>query len=181
MKYKKRIFEYAMIALPMMAVAQSPTPNQGAPTPLLPLLTDNQSNSAATLPEAELGGTPCVDMITLGTDGPGTPLRFGGIVPRSERVTLNGIDLIAGRDYSMDYGTGVVYLQRTQRTGDTLSVSYRYSKKPGAASTMGLTGNSAMKFSLLPGTASVFMGLGFTERTADGKVLRSNVYGTQNS
>ena len=180
MKYKKRIFEYAMIALPVFAAAQTATPGSGAPAPILPLLSESGANQATKAPDAELGGTPCVDMITLGTDGPGTPLRFGGVLPRSERVTLNGIDLIAGKDYSMDYGTGVIYLQRTQRVGDSLSVSYRYSKKPGAATSMGLTGTNAMKFSLLPGAANLFMGLGMTERTADGKVLRSNVYGTQN-
>ncbi len=125
----------------------------------------------------DVGGTPSLDMITLRAVGPGAPLRFGNVIPGSERVQLDGQILQPDADYSMDYGTGVVYLKRAQRAGQVLTVYYRY--RAGAAATDSSTpsGINGFKFSLMPGNLTVLMGLGITERATDGSVISSNTLG----
>lgn len=131
---------------------------------------------------ADLGGTATLDIITLRAGMPGAPLRFGNVVPGSERVQLNNRLLVSGTDYAMDYATGVVYLKGVQKPGDSVTVSYRYkSGVATSANTSNFAGLGAMKFSLLPGAMNLTMGLGITERAADGSILRSNLYGGNNS
>jgi hypothetical protein len=131
--------------------------------------------------QEKLGGTPALDMITLRATGPGTPLRFGNVVMGSERVMLDGQILTASRDYGMDYATGVVYLKRAQKAGQTLTVSYRYAEKPDPEAAKRFTGFQGFKYSLVPGNLNLLMGLGMTERTADGRVMSGNIFGWQNS
>ena len=80
---------------------------------------------------AELGGIPTVDFITLGPIGPGAPLRYGNVFVNSEVVQFDGITLLPGADYLVDYAVGVIYLKVSQRAGQILTVTYRY--KPGPA------------------------------------------------
>ena len=128
---------------------------------------------------AELGGTEAIDIISLRPMGPGSPLRFGGVVPKSERVTLDNEVLTSGSDYFMDYSTGVVYLKRAQKSGQTMIVSYRYTGKTDAAANY--TGLGAMKYSLVPGGLNLLLGMGMTERQEDGSVLSGNVFGMHNN
>src|SRR3954470_5641889 len=80
----------------------------GAQAPLT--LNEMKSGGGA----ADIGGTPAIDIITLRAIGPGAPLRYGNVVPKSERVQLDGQLLMAPDDYAMDYATGVLYLKRAQ-------------------------------------------------------------------
>ena len=137
--------------------------------------------STATSGSMTVGGTPAMDMIRLTSGGTGAPLRFGNVIKNSELVMLNGVKLSPGLDYSMDYSVGVVYLCRSYRDGDSVTVQYRYDGKaplnPGSA----VSGLPTMKLDLMPGGMSMHFGIGQTERTADGKVLQSNVWGTRNN
>jgi len=132
-------------------------------------------------PREEIGGTPAIDMITLRAIGPGTPLRFGNVVPGSERITLDGRVLHSGTDYAMDNATGVVYLKVPQKAGQSLLVSYRYTDKPDPKAAQTAKALSGFKFDLVPGGLSLVSGLGFAERTADGKVMTGNALGFQNA
>jgi hypothetical protein len=147
----------------------------GAQTPLT--LDEMKSGGGPT----EIGGTAAIDIITLRAVGPGAPLRYGNVVPKSERVQLDGQLLSAGQDYAMDYATGVVYLKRSQKAGQRLTVSYRYNPKLDGKQISPLAGISSMKFDLVPGGLKMLMGMGVTERAADGTVLQSNIFGFNNS
>jgi hypothetical protein len=169
MKNARRTIAIAMTALPLSAVAQVVAPltfNEHA----------NVSNSTT-----EVGGTPAVDIIRLNSGGMGAPLRFGSVLNGSEVVTLNGVRLRPGADYSFDYSVGVVYVSRAVKEGDSLHVSYRYDGKKKVDSGSASMGIAPMKFNLLGKAMPLRLGFGQIERTADGKVMRTNIYGTRNS
>lgn len=154
--------------LPMAAGAQSPFNLDG----------DLKSEA-----KVELGGTPAVDIITLRSIGPGAPLRYGNVVPNSESVQLDSRKLTRNQDYVMDYAAGVVLLKVAQRAGQSLTVSYRYSTKPNAAAQAAspFAGIGGFRYQVAPESLSLIMGMGVAERTTDGKVLQSNVFGFNNS
>src|SRR5579862_6220657 len=81
-----------------------------------------QSGSGA----ADVGGSAASDMVLVSPGLPSVPLRHSGVIPRSERVFLNGEPLVAGVDYSIDCDSGVVYLLRGGHTGQTVNITYRY-------------------------------------------------------
>lgn len=152
-------------ALPLVVVAQAPTP-----TP-----TQDAKGAAA------VGGVSTIDYVTLRAGNLGAPLRFGHVIPGSERIELNGRVLTSGADYGIDYETGVVYLKVAQRTGDRLGVAYRYDPQGKASSgTSNFAGINRFGLSLAPGLGFIG-GLGLTERAADGTVLSSNVFGWNNT
>ncbi|RYG30272.1 hypothetical protein EON81_25235, partial [bacterium] len=127
------------------------------------------------------GGVPTLDTARVTPGEPGVPLRFGNVMARSERVTLGGRVLVSGQDYAIDYAAGVVYLYRTAREGDTVTIEYRYDKTKSAAPSLGIAGLPSLNFGLVPNSAlSLNLGMGVTERAADGSVLRSNLFGTKN-
>jgi hypothetical protein len=181
----KRFGNWIVIALagvfPSVALSQSP-------------LTLQDGTSVAPALENQVGGLPAADLILLSSVGPGAPLKHGNIVPGSEFVSLNGAPLTAGRDYSIDYASGVVYLMRAQKQGDSLSVSYRYNSSAAAASKQltQFAGLAAFKYNLLPGDAfsgnlssgsglSILGGFGLTDRQENGTIQQSNLFGFNNS
>lgn len=169
MKNARRTIALAMTALPLTAGAQVVAP-----------LTFNEKANVANA-TSELGGTPAVDIIRLSSGGLGAPLRFGSVLNGTEVVTLNGVRLRQGADYSFDYSVGVVYVNRAVKEGDSLTVSYRYDGKKKVDSGSSAMGIAPMKFNLLGSALPVRLGIGQIERTADGKVMRTNVYGMRNS
>jgi hypothetical protein len=155
------------LALPAVTVAQSPF-NVDAPA---------NGTTSETPREVRVGGTQALDIVPLRAGRPGNPLRFGNVVPGSERVLLGARELKAGTDYAFDYDAGVIYLRFSPRPGDSLVISYRYLVNPDPAAPKRFAGLPGMRFELVPGGLSMMMGLGMTERTADGAVLSSNVFG----
>ncbi|MDX2064868.1 MAG: hypothetical protein SFX74_03895 [Fimbriimonadaceae bacterium] len=167
------------ITLPMFALgivvssahAQAPTS----------LSTGGEANASVPAPVA-LGGTPAIDVLRLEGGSPSAPLRYGNVIPGSERIDLDGRALVAVTDYALDAEVGVIYLKRAFRPGQTLTVSYRYSDKPVSNGASVAKALSSMKLKLVSGGEG-FGGLGFsaglgvTERTADGRVLTGNAFG----
>lgn len=131
---------------------------------------------------AQVGGKSTVDLVTVRSGSPGVPLRNGAVIPGSERVQLGAKVLRRGVDYSLDAEAGVLYLMIAAKPGESVTVSYRYdsarSKAPVGSAFAGLR---PFRFDLAPGRLGMVMGMGLTERTADGSVLTSNVYGWNNS
>jgi hypothetical protein len=166
MKNARKIILTATVALPALSVGQSSLPLNGA-----------SETPKPTTPRFELGGTPVIDLVKL-TLGSGAPLRFGNVISGSEWVSLNGNKLRAGTDYTIDNAMGVIYLQIPYRDGDSLSVQYRHDPKAKAAASG--SGPAAMKFSAGSGLTMQF-GMGMTERTVDGKIFRTNMFGTKNA
>lgn len=156
-----------MGVLPVMAIAQGPVITNSGPT------TSDKP--------AEVGGIPAIDYIVLGSLGPGAPLRFGGVVPNSEQVQLNGVTLEQNVDYLMDYGVGVVYLKVSQSAGQTLIVTYRYKPGPPAPPGSQVTGLSGNSYVITPGSLSILTGFGVVERSANGNVATNNMLGLSDS
>ncbi|MBV6457537.1 MAG: hypothetical protein HONBIEJF_00650 [Fimbriimonadaceae bacterium] len=126
-----------------------------------------------------------MDLIRLDPSALSIPLRFGGIVEGSEMLEIDGRTLKRNADYAIDYEAGVIFLRRTPKQGSSLRAAYRYdaSKKQSDANRSSLTGFAGpggMKLNIAQGT-SFIMGMGMAERTADGTVLSSNLYGLNNN
>lgn len=174
MKNARKIIRNAALVAPVCLVSTSHAQ-------ILPFNTNSDDVKAEAV-TVNLGGLPAMDLIRLTQGGTGAPLRFGNVIKNSELVSLNGSLLKAGTDYSMDYAVGVVYLCRSFREGDSLTVQYRYDSKAPVASGSATAGLPPMKFNLLGGgSMSIQLGMGQMERTADGRVLRTNLWGTRNN
>lgn len=140
---------------------------------------------SATNPQSSaVGGRASLDLIVLRASQFNFPLRYGNVIPQSETVDLAGRMLRRGTDYAIDYESGSITLLVPFDSGQSLRVQYRYDHNarqtgvftPGgeAAAFSGLT------FQFAPGS-SAYLGMGLTERLADGTVITSNVYGINNS
>jgi hypothetical protein len=128
-----------------------------------------------------IGGTPALDIIRLNNAVSGVPLRFGNVVQGSETVSLNGLILKPGKDYTLDCLVGVIYLNLSVKPSDSLNVQYRYDEKAKIDSGSAAAGLPPLKLNLLGSGLTMNMGFGQTERSADGKVIKSNVFGTANN
>jgi hypothetical protein len=176
---KKAMIGCVLAAVPVVSQAQSVAP--GTPAQTFTPTAATQSTPDSQAQQAVLVGLPAVDIITLNAIGPATPLRYGNVVPGSETVQLDGTPLRLATDYAIDNAAGVIYLLRSQKAGQALTVSYRYDSKaapvtPGSS----LMGVSGMHYSLSP-SLSMSMGLGIAERAADGSVLTTNSMGWSNN
>lgn len=160
----------ALCALPMATRAQSPF-NLGPDDP----------NKASNVNVA--GGTAAMDLLTVRANSPGVPLKHGNVIPGSERILLGSQVLQRGVDYSMDNVSGVVYIRRAMKQGDSVTVTYRYDKnaKVDTSKGLNLNGIAGYKMEIAPGAMSMVMGFGMTERTADGQVVSTNLFGFNNS
>jgi len=141
----------------------------------------NLSNDASQGSVNNVGGTATIDLLTVRANSPGIPLRHGNVVHGSERVQLGATVLQQGSDYQMDYEVGVVYIARAMKAGDSVTASYRYdaSKAP-VSGASNLNPLSALKLGFTPG-ASFVLGMGMTERSADGQTISTNIFGLNNN
>lgn len=142
-----------------------------------------EANGTSETPTPVVAGRQSIDLVPVRPDEIGLALRHGYIVPGSEQLELGGRVLKRGRDYHLDAEAGVVYLMIQARPGDTLRAIYRHDPegkiKSGTSDLAAKLGS--MRFDLVPGAMGMVLGLGMTERMQDGSVLRSNVYGLNNS
>lgn len=123
-----------------------------------------------------------VDIVTVKPGLFAYPLRHAGVVPGSESVDLGGKTLVAGRDYVLDSAAGTLALRTRARVGESLVVSYQYSASA-PQTTSSATGSNAfgLNFSAIPDRLGFNFGMGIAERTADGTVATSNVFGLGNN
>lgn len=110
------------------------------------------------------------------------PLRYGHLIPQTDRVELDGRTLTRGQDYTVDTVTGAVMLAVPANDGAMLRVSYQYdsSAKQTGVSGGTVTGGNGLTFRLSPSTNGT-IALGLVERADDGTVTSSNVFGMQNA
>lgn len=142
-----------------------------------------QTSASEPAPAPQLGGRSTIDLIAVRPGSPGVPLRHGAVVPGSEQVSLDGRTLRRGMEYSIDNEAGVVYLMVATKPGQAVAVTYRYdSSRAQAGEAAPMMGMSPFKFNFAPNASmGVTLGMGLTERTQDGNVLTSNVFGFNNS
>lgn len=145
----------------------------------LPALQDKSQ-----VPSNEIGGKVAFEQLRASTERMSLPLRFGHVKVGSETVESDGRTLVRDKDYAIDYVAGVVYLKFAFRDGQPVSVNYRYDEATGTQGTFGIA-SSGTRFQgytfHLNQSTSMILGMGLTERLADGTVLSSNVYGLNNS
>ncbi len=178
-------------ALPLTAFAQAPNPAPPPPPVSPPAAPSTPPTNPPASPDpapigpppgvpAAVGGLPGADFIILKASGPGTTLRYGGIVPASEVVTVNGAQLVRGTDYVMDYASGVVYLEFAQRGGQYMTVTYRYIPRAANAPSA-FTSAGAFKYDIAPkGSFSILLGVGMADRGPNGQIASSNYVGFDN-
>jgi hypothetical protein len=159
----------AILAMPVIGKAQIPL-----------VETPGEKGAASAAP---VGGKASFDLIRLKDGSLSVPLRFGNLIERSETVVLAGRTLSRERDYSIDYASGLIYLKVSYRPGQSVNVSYRYDDKKQREGIFGsvTSGDSnAFSFDVAAGTRAL-MGMGYTERLADGTVLSGNIFGLATS
>ncbi len=153
------------LVTPALLCAQTQGPTQVQTTPI----------------GSEVGGKMSVDLVLLKADQMGVPLRHGGLITNSEEVSLDGHKLRRGSDYNVDTDSGMIYLMVPYKPGQSVSVSYRYDPSRAHA---GASGGAGSTFKLnfgQGGGLSMMLGLGLAERTADGNVISSNIFGWNNA
>ncbi len=132
---------------------------------------------------AAVGGKIAFDLVTLKEGRFSVPLRFGHVIDGSETVDLDGRPLTAEKDYVLDNESGVVSLKVPVKVGQSLRVQYRYDDKKAVAGTYGMSfagGANSFRLKFAEGGQFV-LGMGQTERLADGTLISSNIYGLANS
>lgn len=146
----------------------------------IPLAEPSTSDAA---PATTVGGRSSFDLVKISENSLSVALRYGALIPRSETVILEGRTLTRDRDYTVDYESGLLYLKVKNKPGQTVSVSYRYDEtksQQGIFSSATSPTANGFGFQLSPG-AQAFIGMGYTERLADGSVLTGNLLGLANS
>lgn len=130
--------------------------------------------------EVIVGGRASLDLVVLRSTQFSFPLRYGNVIPQSEYVELAGRRLQRGRDYAIDYAAGSITLMVPYEAGQSMRVQYRYdhnARQTGVFTPGGeASALSGLQFQFAPGS-SAYLGMGLTERLADGTVITSNVYG----
>ncbi|MCE9560138.1 MAG: hypothetical protein K8R88_14465 [Armatimonadetes bacterium] len=151
----------------------------GADAQGLPNLETKGSDAASTV---VVGGKTSVDLIRLEPNNPSVPLRNAGVLPGSETIEINGRPLRKGTEYTLDYGSGMVYLMVKTLAGQSLRATYRHdpSRAVSGGSSSKSLGIHGFTFDFAGGN-QFMMGLGVADRKPDGTVTTSNVYGLKNN
>lgn len=132
-------------------------------------------------PPAQLGGRLAVDLMPGYRPGLGYPLRYAGIIKGSVKADVDGVPLEEGRDFTLDYAAGVMYIARRVKAEQSIRVAYRHDPK---------YAHQSMQSSALPilslsfgQSSSVQMLLGVTgvSRNSDGSMMNSNLAGMRNN
>ncbi|MFN8138845.1 MAG: hypothetical protein U0R49_03490 [Fimbriimonadales bacterium] len=130
---------------------------------------------------AQLGGQMAVDVMPGFRTGIGYPLRYAGVMRGSVRVEVDGAPLVEGRDYTIDYAGGVVYISAKVRSEQAIRVAYRHDPK----AAQNQTGGGALPLLSLNfgavGDIQMLLGMNGVNRMTDGSLMQSQMAGMKNS
>jgi hypothetical protein len=130
--------------------------------------------------EVTAAGSAASDVLQGNGSGFGYALRYGGVVPGSERVSVNGRAYVRGRDYSIDYATGSLLFLKPVNQRESIQVMYRHSPElVGAGGTTKLP-ILALQFGGLGNVRGLFA-LNGVERLQDGGIRQRMSYGLTSS
>lgn len=104
-------------------------------------------------------------------------LRYGNIVPESERVTVDARTLRRNQDYVIDYVSGTITFTEPVRTTQTIRVQYRY--VPGSSEQRGLLRAPAMSLNFGQSQLNMMYSSSAFLRREDGTTLQTDTYGMQ--
>lgn len=108
----------------------------------------------------------------------GLILNHPGVDPDSVLVSLNGLPLNSGKQFTVDSSNGTINFGVQTKPGDVVNVTYRYGK---AYETVSHPGSNLLSFGLAGGGAKLGLGLMSPERLADGSVFQSRVMALGNN
>lgn len=104
-------------------------------------------------------------------------LRYGNIVPESERVMVDARTLQRNQDYTIDYTTGTIFFTEPVRTSQTIRVQYRYI--PGSSEQRGLLQAPSMMLQFRQSQLNMMYSSSAFLRREDGTTLQTDTYGMQ--
>jgi hypothetical protein len=149
-----------------------------------------QSSTPATIPLAEgrITASPSpssgsqvgqanADLLRGNGTRAGYLLRYGNIVPDSERVMVDARTLQRHQDYTIDYTTGTLFFTEPVRTSQTIRVYYRY--VPGTSEQRGLLQAPAMRLQFGQSQLNMMYSSSAFLRREDGTTLQTDTYGMQ--
>jgi hypothetical protein len=149
-----------------------------------------QDNTPPTIPLAEgritasktsSGGSQAgqanADLLRGNGTRAGYLLRYGNIVPESERVMVDARTLQRNQDYTIDYTTGTIFFTEPVRTSQTIRVYYRY--VPGASEQRGLLQAPSMRLQFGQSQLNMMYSSSAFLRREDGTTLQTDTYGMQ--
>jgi len=126
-----------------------------------------------------VAGQAASDLLPGNGSGFGYALRYAGIVPDTERVSVNGKPLVRDQDYQVDYPSGTLVFFRPVRTHESVQITYRH-----ADSLAGKAAGVTMPLmSMKLGQTGAIRGLfavGGAERLSDGSIRQRLSYGLAN-
>ncbi|MER3474680.1 MAG: hypothetical protein C4335_11755 [Armatimonadota bacterium] len=154
------------LALVVAARGQAPIPlAEGRITASKPATTGAQAGQAN------------ADLLRGNGTRAGYLLRYGNIVPESERVMVDARTLQRNRDYVIDYTTGTISFTEPVRTSQTIRVQYRY--LPGSSEQRVLLQAPAMMLKVGQNQLNMVYSSGAFLRREDGTTLQTDTYGMQ--
>lgn len=148
---------------------------EGVPTPI-PLAEGRITSSRPPSASSQVGQASA-DLLRGNGTRAGYLLRYGNIVPDSERVTVDARTLQRDRDYTIDYGTGTLYFTEPVRPTQTIRVYYRY--LPGSGEQRGLLQAPAMRLQFGQSQLNMLYSSSAFLRREDGTTLQTDTYGMQ--
>lgn len=156
----------ASAMLPAHVVAQS-------------MLESNLQSQPKPTPES-LKGRAAVDLIPGKRSGLGYSLRYGNVIPGSVRLEVDGQLYQEGKDYTLDYAAGAVFIGVPVKESSSIRVSYRHDPTKKQASNGGALPLLSMNFGN-SGSVRMLIGFSGTQRFADGTMAQATNTGLQNS
>ncbi len=169
-----------------MRIRQTTHLAMAAAAALLPVATLAQSmqsgvtDSTILTPPTNLKGRAAVDLIPGKRTGLSYALRYGNVVPGTVKLELDGKLLTEGRDFTVDYGGGALFINAQVRDSSSIRVAYRHD--PSVKQTAGGGGIPLLSLNFgQTGGVRMLMGFNGTQRFADGTMIQSNNAGIENS
>jgi hypothetical protein len=124
----------------------------------------------------QVAGEAACDLLPGNGTGFGYALRYAGIVPGSESVSVDGRTLKRGTDYTLDYPSGTLTFYSAVKQHQSVQITYRHSDKlVGEAKALNLNLMS-LSFGQAGGMKGVFS-LQPAERGTDGSIVQRMSYG----
>ncbi len=158
-----------------LAAAITASAQESAPAPIP--LAEGRISAPKSQANASQVGQANADLLRGNGTRAGYLLRYGNIVPESERVMVDGRTLRRNQDYTIDYTTGTVVFTEPVRTSQTIRAQYRY--MPGSSEQRGLLQAPGMALQFGQSRLNMLYNSSAFVRREDGTTLQTDTYGMQ--
>ncbi|MCL6475023.1 MAG: hypothetical protein K6U75_08230 [Firmicutes bacterium] len=166
---------YILLAAAAFAVMATAWGQDNTP-PTIPLAEGRITASKSPSAGSQVGQANA-DLLRGNGTRAGYLLRYGNIVPESERVMVDARTLQRNQDYTIDYTTGTIFFTEPVRTSQTIRVYYRY--VPGSSEQRGLLQAPSMRLQFGQSQLNMMYSSSAFLRREDGTTLQTDTYGMQ--